>query len=237
MSDVVFKRYHAEDWQSLKTNLVGETTDYYRFKAESYGLSYFVITVKGGLKPDIFTDSNIRIVDFVVSPTEGKQPLVVNLQAIYKNTGIKSGQKNILFKLNGKQVKSKTIKLDPNQTEKVEHSLLLNETGGHELSVSGLRESVKVKATGSIVDRNLPWILISAVLVLLVIGALVLVTSSSDDGKMYDLDKITNDDNETEENRKHVCPECGDSFDPEKGLQIHIGEVHPEKEDDLIGGD
>ena len=36
---------------------------------------------------------------------------------------------------------------------------------------------------------------------------------------------------------QHECAECGDSFDSKRGLHIHIGEVHPDKKEELFEKD
>ncbi len=33
---------------------------------------------------------------------------------------------------------------------------------------------------------------------------------------------------------EHVCEECGDAFDSRRGLHIHIGEMHPDKKEELF---
>jgi len=141
------------------------------------GDEMFLVTVSA-VRPAKF-----EVSELAVTPSSIKLGETVSISVKIANTGGEASSYDVVLKINGQPVSTKTVSLEPGASTTVTFSYTPETEGTYEIDVSGLGGSLTVTKPEEAAVGGAPWLLIATVaavvVIAIVIGALLLLKRRS----------------------------------------------------------
>ena len=125
--------------------------------------------------------AKFEVSELAVNPSSPKPGERVEISVRVTNTGGEAGSYEVVLKVDGQPVDTKSVRLEPGASTKVTFSYTPRGGGTYEINVNGLRgtltvtEEEKVEKPEERVEAGIPWLLIAAVAAAVVIAVVVVV--------------------------------------------------------------
>ncbi|MFB6158879.1 MAG: PGF-pre-PGF domain-containing protein [Candidatus Nanohalobium sp.] len=161
--DVVMKRYHNSEWQSLDTRVSEELDNAYRFKASSTGFSYYAIALQEQ-QNQTQGEPNIQTTSLSVQPSEGTPPFDVTIDVTVKNSGNAEGSKAVKVKLGDEVIRSETVSLEAGEERTLSYNYTVEQSGSLSFSAGNQSTTVEASQKGTSVLPVAVALLIAAIL-------------------------------------------------------------------------
>jgi len=178
---------------------------------------------------EVFTEASIGVSSMNVTPQSGNPPFDVEVQVEVENTGNTSGSEEIEVFAGNESIGSQNVELGSGAWTALTFDYTVEEEGDVEFSAGDQSVTVDSKA------KSFPWIGVLALLSAIV-GAGYLRREELNERleafRESESDDSSSSSDSGEADLEYTCDECGASFDSERGLHIHQGEVHDEDEDE-----